>query len=80
MAEQANVNQQQTKPVRDVPIYPGDIFSNQSQFSEEDNTVFRSFNVQPEDIETVEKWYEEILAKPPWSLVQVNRHTISEAI
>jgi hypothetical protein len=79
MAEQAKINQQQTIPVRDVPIYPGDIFSNQSQFLEEENTVFRSFNVEREDIETVEKWYEEILAKPPWSLVQVNRYTESEA-
>lgn len=79
MAEQAVVNQQKTVPVRDIPIYAGNIFSDQSQYLEVDHTVFRSFNIEQEDIEKVEKWYEDALAKPPWKLVKVNRYTETEA-
>ncbi len=78
MAEQARVNQQQTIPVRDVPIYPGTIFSDQSQYLERQNTVFRSFNIEREDIERVVKWYEEVLSTPPWTLVKIDRYTETE--
>ena len=57
MAEQARVNQQRTIPVRDVPIYPGTIFSDQSQYLERESTAFRSFNIEQEDIEKVVTWY-----------------------
>lgn len=78
MIKEAEINQQQTIPVHDLPVYPGGISSNQAEFLEEENTVFRSFDVENESIEAVEKWYEEILAKPPWTLVQVNQFTETE--
>ncbi len=79
MAEQARVNQQQTIPVRDIPIYSGTIFSDQSQYLEERNTVFRSFNIEGENVEQVVKWYEEVLSTPPWTLVKVDRYTETES-
>jgi len=77
-AEQARVNQQRTIPVSDVPIYPGTIFSDQSQYLERENTVFRSFNIEQEDIEKVVKWYEKALSTLPWTLVKVDRYTETE--
>lgn len=79
MTEQAWVNQKQTIPVRDVPIYPGAIFGDQSQYLEERNTVFRSFNIERENIEQVVKWYKEALSTPPWTLVRIDRYTETES-
>ncbi|WP_152918031.1 hypothetical protein [Ardenticatena maritima] len=79
IAEQARVNQQQTIPVRDVPIYPGTIFSDQSQYLEREGTVFRSFNIEREDIEQVVKWYEGVFSTPPWTLVKIDRYTETES-
>lgn len=79
MAEQARMNQRQTIPVRDVPIYPGVIFSDQSQYLEGRNTVFRSFNIEQEDIEQVVKWYKETLSMPPWTIVRIDRYTETES-
>ncbi len=79
MVEHAIVNQQQTIPVRDIPIYPGTIFSDQSQYLEGENTVFRSFNIEREDIEQVVKWYEGVLSTPPWTLVKIDRYTETES-
>jgi len=79
MAEQARVDQQRTIPVRDVPIYPGTIFSDQSQYLERESTVFRSFNIEQEDVEKVAIWYKETLSIPPWTLVRVDRYTETES-
>jgi hypothetical protein len=75
MADRARVNQQLTAPVRDIPVYMDNIFDDQSTYWEVDNTVFRSFNIQEEDVEKVVKWYEEVLSEPPWQLIKVNRYT-----
>ena len=79
MVNQAIVNQQLTAPVRDIPVYAGNIFDDQSQYWEVDNTVFRSFNIEEEDVEKVEKWYEEALSEPPWELIKVNRYTETDS-
>lgn len=73
------VNQQQTASVRDIPVYSDNIFDDQSQYWEVDNTVFRSFNIEEEGIEKVENWYEEALSEPPWELIKVNRYTETDS-
>ncbi len=75
ITEQVIVNYQQTAPVRDLPIYPGNIRLNQSHYREIDNNVERYFKIEQEGVGKVEKWYEEVLAKLPWKLVKVNRYT-----
>ncbi len=77
--KEAMVETQQTAPVRDIPIFPGDISHDQSQYLKEEKTAFRSLNVVQQDVNTVEQWYEMILAKSPWQLVQINHHTFTES-
>lgn len=75
MTGKSVANQQQTIHVRDVPIYPGTIVGNQFQYLEQENTAFRSFNIEREDIEQVVRWYEKMLSTPPWTLIKIDRHT-----
>jgi hypothetical protein len=77
--DQAIVNQRLTAPVRDIPIYAGNLYDDQSQYWKVDKTVFRSFNIKHGDIEEVEKWYEEALSEPPWELIKVNRYTETDS-
>jgi hypothetical protein len=77
MSNQFAITQKKTTPVRDVPIYPGEIFSDQSSLIDDDKTVFRSFNVR-EDIIKVEGWYENTLTLSPWKILQANKYIETE--
>ncbi|MCP4374084.1 MAG: hypothetical protein GY797_39155 [Deltaproteobacteria bacterium] len=78
IVEQQIATYRLTVPVHDIPIYPGKITGDQWQYIEEESTVFRSFNVERENVDEIAKWYEETLAKPPWVLERVNHYTYSE--
>ena len=72
------VNHRLTVPVHDVPIYPGKITGDQWQYIKGVKTIFRSFNIEQEDTAKITKWYEENLAKSPWTFVEVNSYSYSE--
>ena len=68
----------QTKLVKDLPIYEGNITHDQAQYQEEFSNVFRSFNLPLEDVNKVAEWYEDVLSRSPWSLVKVDNYTTIE--
>ena len=78
IVEQQIVNHRLSAPVHDIPIYPGRITGDQSQYMQEENTAFRSFNIEQEDVDKIAKWYEETLAESPWILEKVNQYTYTE--
>jgi hypothetical protein len=75
LTKQAIENRQMTVAVKDIPIYPGNIFGDQSTYDDVDNTIFRSFNIDQVDVDIVESWYEEVLSNPPWKIIKVDRYS-----
>ena len=77
--QRETVERKLTSPVNDVPVYPGVIKSDQSQYDEERKTAFRSFNIPAQTPEKIVEWYRDALSKSPWTVVQVGRHIIQSA-
>jgi hypothetical protein len=64
--------QVRTAPLKDIPLYPGEISGDNSAVGVDDN-AYRDFDILGTDSDTAATWYKSALSKPPWSLVRTSR-------
>ena len=64
-----------TVEVSQVPAYPGKRTSEHIEFRSEENTQFRSYNIEDISADEVTQWYKQALSQPPWSVVRSDRYT-----
>ena len=87
IAEEAEINQKQTIPIKDIPMYKGNVIKgrivdDESHFEnwkgiegEEEYNIWRRFDIERGDLDKVIGWYKIALNTAPWKLIKVNQYT-----
>jgi hypothetical protein len=65
-------------PVSDVPIYPGAITGDGSEYDEDLKTAHRFYNIDNHTPDEIADWYRHALSQPPWTVLNIDRNVIQD--
>lgn len=73
ISEEEARNRELTIPVSDFPVFPEGVVNDQSEYEENEQNIFRSFNIRDHNVDEVAEWYENALSNHPWKIIASHR-------
>jgi hypothetical protein len=71
--EQEKLDEEMSRPLKDIPIYPGGTEEDESGANMNSGGGFRAFDIKAPDSDEAAKWYKQALSEGEWTIVSTKR-------